>query len=94
VDKYYVYCLLDPQKEGKFDYGEVCFFNEPFYIGKGSGRRIKAHFYPSNLNVSNYKNNKIKKIFSLDKYPIVQILYEPSKKTHKSLACVMNLTRK
>ena len=76
MDKYYVYCLLDPQKEGKFDYGEVCFFNEPFYIGKGSGRRIKAHFYPSNLNVSNYKNNKIKNIFSLDKYPIVQILFD------------------
>ena len=73
TNKYYVYALLDPRKSGEFKYGRYSFDFEPFYIGKGSGRRIKKHFASSNLNNDNhnrYKNNKIKKILSLRLYPL------------------------
>lgn len=40
---YYVYALLDSSKPGPFYYGKWKFAFEPFYIGKGKGRRFLAH---------------------------------------------------
>lgn len=37
--EFYVYAYLDPRKVGNFEYPEICFGYEPFYIGKGKGRR-------------------------------------------------------
>lgn len=36
---FYVYALLDPRRPGRFTYGPWSFLCEPFYIGKGCGRR-------------------------------------------------------
>lgn len=64
VVKYYVYCYLDPEKNGLYRYDDVMFDNEPFYIGKGSGKRA-------------YKLNGHKKILKecSTKTPIIKILY-------------------
>ncbi len=51
--KFYVYALLDTRKPGVFEYDlgiEVVKLNfEPFYIGKGNGRRGQSHFKNSEL---------------------------------------------
>ena len=61
-NNYYVYCYMDPRKPGRYYYDgiDVCFLWQPFYIGKGKGRRIKKGLY-CNTN-SNVKKNKINKI--------------------------------
>ena len=63
-NRFYVYALLDPRKPGKYEYKDICFLYEPFYIGKGSGNRCFGHFKKSSLTSNSYKNNKIKKIVS------------------------------
>jgi hypothetical protein len=61
--KFYVYALLDPRKPGPFYYGNWKFDFEPFYIGKGQGKRAYHHDrYPQQSNGS-YKDNKIRKIY-------------------------------
>jgi len=61
-NRFYVYALLDPRKPGIYEYKDICFLYEPFYIGKGTGRRCLDHFKKSELKDNTYKNNKIKKI--------------------------------
>ena len=39
---FYVYALLDPRRPGRFTYGPWSFLFEPFYIGKGSGKRARC----------------------------------------------------
>lgn len=58
---YYVYVFLDSRKPGEYKYGKYKFEYEPFYVGKGSGKRIFKHLQDkakSNL----HKYRKIKKI--------------------------------
>lgn len=40
---FYVYIYLDTRKSGSFQYGDLVFNHEPFYIGKGKGRRFSVH---------------------------------------------------
>ena len=42
--KFYCYTLMDPRKPGPFAFGGFIFPFEPFYIGKGEGYRLHAHF--------------------------------------------------
>lgn len=41
MDNFYVYVILDPRVEGSFIYGELTFSCQPYYVGKGSGDRLK-----------------------------------------------------
>ena len=50
MNKFFVYALIDPET------------NSPFYIGKGSKNRPKAHFRPSSLKSRSRKNSKIKSL--------------------------------
>lgn len=60
---FYVYIYLDPTKRGDYSYGDYSFEYEPFYVGKGKDKRIRAHLMPSVLNSGNrHKKNKINKI--------------------------------
>ena len=47
--KFYVYVLLNPSRG-----------DEPFYVGKGSGYRVRNHYCPSGLKSKSYKNHIIK----------------------------------
>ncbi len=57
---FYVYIYLDPRKSGNFEYGDLKFDYEPFYIGKGKYNRITEGL--SNKRDNKYKLSKIKKI--------------------------------
>lgn len=67
---FYVYALLDPRKAGPFKYGRWKFDFEPFYIGKGKGRRASSHLRHASTS---HKGNKIKRIFESGLVPIVVI---------------------
>lgn len=59
---YYVYALLDTRKPGKHKYGRYVFDYEPFYIGKGKGRRCHKHFESASTSDDSFKNRVINKI--------------------------------
>jgi hypothetical protein len=64
ADEFYVYAYLDPRKQGPFIYGDLSFDFEPFYIGKGKGRRASYHL-----------TEKESCIFNLHKYRRVQCIF-------------------
>lgn len=74
---FYVYVLLDPRKPGSFEYGPLSFDYEPFYVGKGKGKRDRSHFRMGNVRAdaqrirSPFKVNKILKILEAGLEPIV-----------------------
>ena len=78
--KYYIYVYLDPTLQGKFVYGNITFDNEPFYVGKGNGRRYIVHIesvlnewkHDKNFN----KHDKIKGILETGVLPIIIFLKE------------------
>lgn len=59
-NKFYVYIYLDPRKPGKYTYGDYSFDYEPFYVGKGSGNRIKGHLWEANSVLKNELNKETK----------------------------------
>lgn len=71
VDKHknYIYIYLNPLKPGIYKYNGINYiFNfEPFYIGKGSEKRIYDHLSINNLNnnKNKHKINTIKKILKV-----------------------------
>lgn len=78
MKNHYVYALLDPRKPGKYSYpclGEVLeFTHEPFYVGKGQGKRISHHMRDavSGKNPSSHKENRIRDII-VDGYIPIEV---------------------
>lgn len=73
---YYVYVYLDPEKPGNFKFGDFIFNFEPFYIGKGKGKRKYYHWnYVINDRKSKFSNihflNKLKLIESKKYSPLI-----------------------
>lgn len=67
-NNYYVYCYMDTRKPGNYSYDglDFCFLWEPFYIGKGKGRRIKKGLNcKDNSIVKRNKINKVKEVISI-----------------------------
>jgi len=73
-NQFYVYVYLDPRKPGNFKYGDYEFNYEPFYVGKGKGRRYNIHLLECfKKQDKNYqKVNKITKILKeTNKNPVI-----------------------
>jgi hypothetical protein len=74
---YYVYVYLDQRKSGKWTFKDKIFNFEPFYVGKGIGKRLKDHLLPCYLSNHSIKTAKIKKILKeTGEAPIHYRLYE------------------
>ncbi len=72
MNEFYVYVYLDPRKPGNYEYESICFLYEPFYIGKGKGKRCYDHITNITDNDRNtIKVGKIKNILSEGVSPII-----------------------
>jgi len=69
--RFYVYVYLDPRYPGKFKYGKYEFDYEPFYVGKGTGKRKFAHLDEARKGIKHPKNNQIKAIWNAGLEPII-----------------------
>jgi len=69
---FYVYAYLDPKSIGLFNYGEIEFGYEPFYIGKGRKNRCYCGI---NDKKKCMKTNMIKNIINRGDYPIILKIY-------------------
>jgi hypothetical protein len=76
MNKFYIYAIFDPRKEGEYIYEDYIFKYQPIYIGKGKGNRKDFHLYESKLKSETnlLKKNILKKIINLGKVPIIEIL--------------------
>ncbi len=80
MDKYYVYIYLNPLKAGNFEYFDLKFDFEPFYIGKGKNCRKDRHISDC-FNKSNKKGyrrlfyQKLRKILKTGVEPTI-IVYK------------------
>ena len=68
MEEYYVYAYLDPEKIGVFEYGGFTFGYEPFYIGKGKGKRCQRGL---NDRKNKIKRSKIEKIYLRNQEPLI-----------------------
>jgi hypothetical protein len=69
---YYNYVYLDPRKNGKYSYDEICFLFEPFYVGKGKGNRYQSHINRSRIDNPIFKN-KISKLIRTGINPYIEV---------------------
>lgn len=76
---HYIYIYLDPRKPGNFQYGDLKFEFEPFYVGLGKKKRYKDHISNRDLNKNNYKSKKLKKIISVGFDPLEFIIFYKEK---------------
>jgi len=76
---YYVYVYLNPLKSGNFNYGDISFDYEPFYVGKGHGDRLNHHLKKvKNKNKINQceKFRLIESILSTGESPIIIKIFD------------------
>lgn len=74
---YYIYVYLNQLINGKWSYKDINFEFQPFYVGKGRGKRDKVHLHKSMLKQNNFKNSLIKSILKkCGEQPIHYRIYE------------------
>jgi group I intron endonuclease len=71
---FYVYILCDPRKPGKYVYGEILLSYQPFYVGKGKGRRAWRHSCYIGKHHNPHKDRIIQKLLDIGKSPTVVII--------------------
>ena len=69
---FYVYIYLDPRKPGNYEYGKLKFDYEPYYVGKGSYKRLENHI----VIAKGIINKKIKGNFGPTINKTIKILRE------------------
>lgn len=74
--KYYVYTYLNPEVPGQFIYDSIKFDYEPFYVGKGTGKRCYYHIMNASRNIKNNTPfyNKIKELKWKNLLPEIKII--------------------
>lgn len=97
----FVYALLDPRKPGIFQYGNIKFDFEPYYIGKGAKGRIGKHFTEHEIvrNRNTPKLNKIKKIkeagfIARNYYVIIDTFYDDDLAYDREAELILLIGRK
>lgn len=71
-NKFYVYVYLDVRKKGDYCFGKYNFEYEPFYVGKGSGKRYLKHLTETKEDTDNiFKFRVINKLNELGLVPII-----------------------
>jgi hypothetical protein len=60
--KYYVYILLNPKKPGEYKYENISLEYEPFYVGKGTGKRAESHYKGPVISGNTKKENLIEEL--------------------------------
>lgn len=74
---FYNYVYLDPRKPGDYNYGDIHFDFEPFYIGKGCSNRMFQHLYEKEETTYNpHKVRIINKIKKAGLEPVILKIYE------------------
>lgn len=85
MNNFYTYIYLDPRKPGKFTYGNFAtFFYEPFYVGKGTGKRYLHHIKEKN-STNKHKFNKIQIL--KEKYDIESYILKIINNNHECCNC-------
>ncbi len=72
---FYTYIYLNPLKPGNFVYKNLNFKYEPFYVGKGKGKRINHHYdlvLKNKQDKNRHKFNTINQIISENEKPIIK----------------------
>ena len=73
---YYVYMYLDPRKTEYTLEDGTRLEHEPFYVGKGKGKRAWCHLDPNERTNNSLKKGKIKRITDAGYIPKIVFLHE------------------
>lgn len=73
---FYVYIYLDPRKPGKWNYKNLDFEYQPFYVGKGKNDRMEKHLKSYSLSRDDIKSKIILKILNNSLQPIRYKIFE------------------
>jgi len=74
---FYTYALCDPRKAGVYQYGNITLCFQPFYIGKGHGKRAWAHLRDGRYRRASgnpYKDRLIQKLLAAGSDPVILII--------------------